>query len=66
MPSKIGIQRLIEVFEEAKNKDKLNTADKSQYMILKDEWLSARGNKKNKAEKLKQLQTLYKNVLYNK
>jgi hypothetical protein len=65
-PSKIGIQKLREIFEEAKNKKKLSTSDTSQYMILYDEWREAKGDKQLKKAKLDALKALYKTVLYKK
>ena len=65
-PSKIGIQKLREIFEEARNKKKLTVSDTSQYMILYDEWRGAKGDKQVKKTKLDALKALYKNVLYKK
>ena len=63
-PSVIGIQKLREELENAKNKKLLSTADVSLYMQLYDDWKDAKGNAKLKAEKLKELRALYKRVLY--
>ena len=65
-PSKIGIQKLRELFEEARNKKKLSTSDTSQYMILYDEWRGAKGDKQVKKTKLDALKALYKTALYKK
>ena len=54
-PSKIGIQRLRELLEEAKNKEKLSVADTSNYMKLYDDWKGSKGDKATKYEKIKGL-----------
>jgi len=63
-PSKIGIQRLREVFEVAKNRKELSTNDVSEYLKLYDEWREAKGNRDVKAQKLAGLRALYKKALY--
>ena len=65
-PSKIGIQKLREEFENAKNKNKLNVQDTSSYMKLYDDWKGAKGDKALKDEKIKGLRDIYKRVLYKK
>ena len=65
-PSKIGIQKLREELENAKNKDKLSVSDTSAYMKLYDDWKGAKGDKAMKYEKLKGLRDIYKRVLYKK
>jgi hypothetical protein len=52
-PSKIGIQRLRELFEEAKNQNKLSVQDTSSYMKTYDDWKGAKGDKALKDEKFK-------------
>ena len=65
-PSKIGIQKLREEFENAKNKKTLSVADVSSYMKLYDDWraASSKGDQATKNEKLKDLRLLYKQTLY--
>ncbi len=65
-PSKIGIQKLREELENAKNKGKLSVADTSSYMKMYDDWKGAKGDKALKDEKVKGLRDIYKRVLYNK
>ena len=65
-PSKIGIQKLREELENAKNKNKLTAQDTSDYMKLYDDWKGAKGDKAKKDEKLKGLREIYKRVLYKK
>jgi hypothetical protein len=65
-PSQIGIQKLREELEHAKNNKKISPDDISTYMKLYDEWKDAKGNPMLKREKLKGLQALYKRTLYKK
>jgi hypothetical protein len=65
-PSQIGIQRVRELLEEAKNNNKLSTEAASDYKKLYDEWVAAKRNKKLKEEKLKGLREIYKRELYKK
>ena len=65
-PSKIGIQKLREELENAKNKNKLTAQDTSDYMKMYDDWKGAKGDKAKKDEKLKGLRDIYKRVLYKK
>jgi len=65
-PSKIGIQKLKEELENAKNKGKLNGTDTSTYMKHYDDWKSSKHDKAKKDEHLKSLRELYKRVLYKK
>ena len=65
-PSKIGIQKLREELENAKNKGKLSVSDTSTYMKHYDDWTSSKGDKAKKDEHLKGLRELYKQVLYKK
>ena len=65
-PSKIGIQKLREELENAKNKNKLTAQDTSDYMKLYDDWKGAKRDKAKKDEKLKGLREIYKRVLYKK
>ena len=50
-PGTIGIQRVRELLEDAKNKQKLSTEDASAYTAMFNEWRSAKGNAKLKKEK---------------
>ena len=65
-PSRIGIQKLREELENAKNKGKLDVQDTSAYMKMYDDWKAAKGDKALKDEKLKGLREIYKRVLYTK
>ena len=65
-PSKIGIQKLREELENAKNKGKLNVSDTSTYMKHYDDWKGAKNDKAKKDEHLKGLRELYKRLLYKK
>ena len=65
-PSKIGIQKIREELENAKNKDKLSVQDTSAYMKLYDDWKGAKGDKAMKDNKLQDLRDIYKRVLYKK
>ena len=65
-PSKIGIQKLREELENAKNKGKLSVSDTSTYMKHYDDWKSSKGDKAKKDEHLKGLRDLYKQLLYKK
>ena len=61
-PSVIGIQKVREELEQAKNNKKLSVADASEYMKLYDEWKAAEGNKAVQGEKLKGLREIYRAV----
>ena len=63
-PAQIGIQRLRELLEDAKNKQKLSTEDASAYTALFNEWRTAKGNPILKKEKVAGLRAIYKRVLY--
>ena len=66
LPSIIGIQRLRELLEDAKNKQKLSTDDASAYTTLYNEWRAAKGDAKLKKKKVVGLQEIYERVLYKK
>ena len=66
LPSRIGIQKLREELESAKNNGKLDVQDTSAYMKMYDDWKSAKGDKALKDQKLKGLREIYKRVLYTK
>ena len=55
-----------ELFEDAKNKNKLNSTDLFSYTTLYDDWRGAKGNQRVKKERLADLRKLYKAVLYKK
>ena len=65
-PLKIGIQRLRELLEDAKNKQKLSTDDASTYTTLFNEWRAAKGDAKLKKKKVVGLREIYERVLYKK
>ena len=50
-PSKIGVQKLRDLFEEAENTKKLPVQDTSSYMETYDDWKGAKGDKALKDEK---------------
>ena len=58
MPSTIGIQKLRETFEDANNKNAMNTTIYRQYRSLYNKWVSNRGIPTAKKEALKELQKL--------
>ena len=62
----IGIQRLREEMEQAKNHKKLSVADTSEYMRLYDEWKKAKGNIEFKTKLRNDLRALYKRTVYKK
>ena len=66
LPSKMGIQLLREVLEDAKNKQKLSADDASTYTTLFNEWRAAKGDAKLKKKKVVGLQEIYERVLYKK
>ena len=66
MPSKIGIQKLRETFEDANNKNTINTTTYRQYRSLYNKWVSNRGVPTAKKEALKELQKLYRETVYNR
>ena len=65
-PSKIGIQKLREELENAKNKNKLTAQDTSDYMKMYDDWKGAKGEKAMKDASLKGLKNIYRRMLYKK
>ena len=65
-PSVIGIQKVREELLNARNKGKLSNDDYSEYLKLYDSWVSAKGNKTAKKEKLEGLRALYKKSIYRK
>jgi len=65
-PSKIGIQKLREELESAKNKKLLSVADTSAYMQMYDNWKGAKGDKLKKYEIQKGIRDIYKRTIYKK
>ena len=65
-PSQIGVQRVRELLEEAKNNKQWITKDVSDYMVLYDEWKAAKGDKDTKKANLSALREIYKRALYKK
>ncbi len=56
----MGIQKLREYLELAKQRDMLSVADKSEYMKAMDGFKASAGNKEAKAEHLKTMRSIYK------
>ena len=63
-PSLIGIQRLYELLEDAKNKQKLSTEDASAYTTLFKEY--KKGDANIKKVKKAGMREIYERVLYKK
>ena len=63
IPSKIGIQKLGETFEDANNKNTINTTTYRKYRSLYNKWVSSAGVP---AGSLKGLQQLYKETIFNR
>ena len=59
IPSKIGIQKLRETFEEANNKNTINTTTYRKYRSIYNKWVSSAGVPAGKKQALKELQALY-------
>ena len=66
IPSKIGIQNLREVFEEANNRNTINTRTYRNYRRIYNNWVKASGNKDMKKQYLQELKDLYRNNIYKK
>ena len=66
IPSKIGIQKLREVFEEANNRNTINTRTYRNYRSIYNNWVKASGNKDMKKQYLQELKDLYRNNIYKK
>ena len=65
-PSKIGIQKLREVFEEANNRSTLPKATYKKYRSVYNSWIKSAGDKDLKRLYLQDLQDLYRQYIYNK
>ena len=66
IPSKIGIQKLREIFEEANNRNKINTRTYRNYRSLYNSWVRSAGDKDRKKQYLQDLKDLYRNEIYKK
>ena len=66
MPSKIGIQKLRETFEDASNKDAISITTYRNYRSLYNQWASSKGNPVEKKNALRQLQKLYRETIYER
>ena len=66
IPSKIGIQKLRETFEDANNKNTINTTTYRKYRSLYNKWVSSAGIPAGKKEALRGLQQLYRETVFNR
>ena len=66
IPSKIGIQKLRETFEEANNKNTINTTTYRKYRSVYNKWVSPAGVPAGKKQALKELQALYRDTVFNR
>ena len=66
IPSKIGIQKLREVFEEANNRHTITTRTYRKYKGLYNNWVRSAGDKDSKKQYLQELKDLYRNNIYQK
>ena len=66
IPSKIGIQKLREVFEEANNRHTINTKTYRSYKSLYNKWVKSAGDKEMKKQHLQELKDLYRQQIYKK
>ena len=66
IPSKIGIQKLRETFEDANNKNTINTTTYRKNRSLYNKWVSSAGVPAGKKEALKGLQQLYRETVCNR
>ena len=65
-PSKIGIQKLREVFEEANNRNTINTRTYRSYRKIYNNWIKSAGDKEMKKGYLKELKNLYRDEIFRK
>ena len=65
-PSKMTIQPLRELLEDAKNKQMLSTDDASAYTQMFNVWKGAKGDAKLKKQMIEGMREIYKRVLYKK
>ena len=66
MPSKIGIQKLRETFEDAINKEAISKTTFRNYRSLYNQWVSSKGNLVEKKNALRQLQKLFRETVYER
>ena len=66
IPSKIGIQKLREVFEEANNRHTINTKTYRNYKSLYNNWVKSAGDKEMKKQYLQELKDLYRQNIFRK
>ena len=66
IPSKIGIQKLREVFEEANNRNTINTKTYRSYKSIYNNWIRSAGDKEMKKRYLKELKDLYRQHIFRK
>ena len=66
IPSKIGIQKLREVFEDANNKKTITGATYRKFRSGYNAWIGAKGDPAMKKTHLKDLQKLYRETVYGK
>ena len=66
IPSKIGIHKLRETFEDANNKNTINTTTYRKYRSLYNQWVSSAGIPAGKKEALRGLQQLYRETVFNR
>ena len=66
IPSRIGIQKLREVFEEANNRNTINTKTYRNYRSLYNSWVRAAGDKDRKKQLLQDLKDLYRQQIFKK
>ena len=66
IPSKIGIQKLREVFEEANNRNTINTKTYRSYKSIYNNWIRSAGDKEMKKQYLKELKDLYRKEIFRK
>ena len=66
IPSKIGIQKLREVFEEANNRNTINTKTYRSYKSIYNNWIRSAGDKEMKKQYLKELKDLYRQHIFRK
>ena len=65
-PSKIGIQKLREVFEEANNRHTISTRTFRNYKRIYNNWIKSAGDKEMKKGYLKELKNLYRDEIFRK
>ena len=65
-PSKIGIQKLREMFEEANNRNTITKATYKKYRSVYNNWIKSAGDKDMKKGYLRELQDLYRQSIFVK